>query len=46
MVEQTRVWIDVDLLEAVRKMYPETEGMTWTGLTDYILRQALKKEAS
>lgn len=39
---QTRTWTEIHLLEMVRKKYPETKRMTYTGLVDWALRKLLE----
>ena len=43
---QTRIWVDIPLLNEVKEAYPEIKGMTYTGVTDWALRKLLQiKEA-
>jgi hypothetical protein len=44
--EETRIYTDKDLLTKVKEKYPETGGMTFTGIVDWALRKLLQaKEA-
>jgi len=41
-MEQTRVWIDKELLKRLKNAFSETKGMTYSGLVDWALRYLLK----
>lgn len=39
--ETTRIYADRKLLDDLKKAYPETRGMTYTGLVDWLMRWAI-----
>jgi hypothetical protein len=44
--DQARIYADRTLLNQVKEKYPETGGMTFTGIVDWALRKLLQaKEA-
>ena len=45
MAKDLRAWVDSDLVFKVKAKYPALEGMTTTGLVDYLLRKALEADA-
>jgi len=43
MTETSRVYVETELMDAVKRKVPETKAMTYTGLVDYVLRKLLKE---
>ena len=44
MGKRVIVRVDVDLLESYRKNHPELKGLTYSAVTDVILRKAIKSD--
>jgi len=40
-LETSRLQVEKQLLNELRKSYPETKGMTYTGIVDWALRKLL-----
>jgi len=40
----TKIEVDNKLLEEAKKVFPETKGLTWTGLVDFLIRRAMEKK--
>ena len=41
MKKDIRAYVNSDLLQVVKKRFPETEGLSTTGLVDWALRKLL-----
>jgi len=39
---ESRVYVPTEIMEAVKKKFSETQGMTYTGLVEWALRYLLK----
>lgn len=42
--KEARARVETDLIQKVKRKFPETEGMSATGLVDWALRYLLKLE--
>jgi len=42
MTETTRAYVNVKLLEKARGKFPETKGLTYSALIDFLIRKALE----
>jgi len=42
--ETIRVYLDRDLLDTAKKQIPETEGLTYSGLAEFLIRRSLQKQ--
>jgi len=41
--DETRIWVNLKLLDDVETAYPETKGMTYTGRVEWALRKLLTR---
>ena len=42
MNESVKISVDKTLLDHAKTLYPETKGLNYTGLTDFLVRLAIK----
>jgi len=42
-LRKVRVYVDEELLGELKLKFPETEGLTWSGTVNVVLRKALKQ---
>ena len=42
MTKEVRAYVNQELITNIKKKFPETKGMTGTGLVDWALRYLLK----
>lgn len=46
MTKEVRAYVNEELVARIKKKFPETKGMTATGLVDWALRYLLKLQAA
>jgi len=40
--KETRIWIEIEALDQVKRKYPETKRLTYTGVANWALRKLVE----